>query len=169
MADGAIDEILEEESEFVAILESEMKKHASRDFGGLIGEYMLHAKALYDLANEEYLDLVKDRVSYSDLSDVVKRHIKHYLFWLEEEHQCGTTPGSDPLIRQDWHSRRVGYMSWLLKALEIPALTVAQEMRRVLKYCYAPRFKHGFDGEWGIEHLISTMNTIKLGDKAGLV
>ncbi|RSL61639.1 hypothetical protein CEP53_005027 [Fusarium sp. AF-6] len=140
-----VEEILDEEKEFIATLEADMKRYASLDMSKLRAEFMVHLKGKYDNyiertkrerkryhTNPESQDLLTYEVDHE--TDQFKTFwaprpgphsiphlIAKYGFWLQHEHLRADKPFAQDFHKAGWFERRI---SWLLEFMDVMEVTV---------------------------------------------
>ncbi|KAF8855102.1 hypothetical protein BDZ45DRAFT_805312 [Acephala macrosclerotiorum] len=158
ISDEDIDEILDEESEFIEILENEMALSSAKVYETLLDDWILQIKASleksYEKAMEynkhltckkapyqtEYLvDYKNDRFITNfnwwswdkDLVREVTYDIAQYIRWMEHKYHYGSTSrlDMDKSTKDDWYFRRVSWLHRLVNLLEISTAEIADKMR----------------------------------------
>ncbi|KAI5456369.1 hypothetical protein BGZ63DRAFT_496357 [Mariannaea sp. PMI_226] len=161
MSDDDIDEILDEESEFIEILESEMSQCYEQTYEELLDVWGIQIKVSLDKACEEaelHNTYIKERrkttqrASYTvdyerdeyiggtvDMATLtqdpvkeVKSDLARYVAWLEYEYDSKRTNILHASKRDDWYSRRLPWVYRLTNVLEIPVREVADEALQLL-------------------------------------
>ncbi|RSL52449.1 hypothetical protein CEP54_010901 [Fusarium duplospermum] len=141
-----IGEILDEEKEFIAALEMNMKEFASFDMAKLRTEFMVHLKGKYDkhiestkrerkryAPNLKSNDLITYEVDYKTDqfkqtfyypglgTHSIAKSIAEYGFWLQHERLRADKPLVRDFHKTGWFERRI---SWFLEFMDVMEVTV---------------------------------------------
>ncbi|KAJ9151045.1 Ankyrin [Coniochaeta hoffmannii] len=150
--------IQEDESEFIDILEGEIKKLASESLHCLWSEWMFAMKAEYDAhvvamdkKRAEYkppLPMPPDYFQVDYKNDTYKfgpyiysslraypitSTLASYAFWLQYEYRSPDFPLLGEVRRAGWFEKRVSWLQEFISVMALSADEVATEMRRIHK------------------------------------
>ncbi|KAJ0416246.1 hypothetical protein BJY00DRAFT_317017 [Aspergillus carlsbadensis] len=149
IAEDEIDEILDEEREFIAELEKEMLLAASKPMECLRSEWMV---MLRDKYKEEYekrkqnsdgqkaserppykVDYKNDtyKICYrghTPSSPPITKYMAEYIIWLEHQYNRSEASGEAETQRRAWYERRLAWFTELMEVMEVDAQTLAKEL-----------------------------------------
>ncbi|KAJ3471747.1 hypothetical protein MRS44_001846 [Fusarium solani] len=145
LQDEEIEEILDEESEFITALDMDMDQIASFGFSNLRTEFMIHLKGKYDVYKEDTKREAEEYTAASKLDNqryevdyradtyklcspmywwpayTIAQSMAEYAFWLQHE----TSRANKPLVRDfhkaGWFERRI---SWFLELMDVMEVTM---------------------------------------------
>ncbi|KAJ5884772.1 hypothetical protein N7495_009282 [Penicillium taxi] len=146
-----VEEILDEEQEFIDILEKEMQGYNSKSLSVLRSEWMVLLKQSYD---ESLKKLEKERRGYKnqrsrleidykndkyydviyvghDFSFNLARSMAEYAFWLQ--HECSRTAmhqGKLP-VRDGWYEKRISWFVEMIDIMKVPAQEIEKEIKKI--------------------------------------
>ncbi|KDN67256.1 hypothetical protein CSUB01_10268 [Colletotrichum sublineola] len=171
--DDDIDDILDEESEFIEILEKEMAQSNEQDYALLFDEWIRLNKSLLAVLskkatenNQKYgpevdykNDLFKTvwavsffEVRYPDKE--VKASLADYALLMEHRWR---TSEKDQSSQDDWYMTRIRFLRRVLDIMDFSAFHIAGEMRRRSKSFLGQRFWDGVEVENYIQHFLSSI------------
>ncbi|KAH6974327.1 hypothetical protein BKA56DRAFT_645492 [Ilyonectria sp. MPI-CAGE-AT-0026] len=172
--DDEIDDIIDEESEFIDILDSEMNQSSKKEYNALLDDWMVQIKTSLDKVCSEAAEhnerreprRTGRRVDYQHDSFIleigidwwgdpvrdVEGKISEFVYWMEQEYHSGYASQMDDSLRERWYLRRFSWLHRLACALRISAAQVVQNLRlrRQEDECSL------LNVEEGIRHFLST-------------
>ncbi|KXH41656.1 hypothetical protein CNYM01_09833 [Colletotrichum nymphaeae SA-01] len=157
MQDEEVDDILDEESEFLAILESEMEESSAKDFEHLLKDWLRQMKSRLDKVVEEksrshakcvkgqaevkhgyqvdykrdcfYHNFVVD-VDWPDPTRAIRSSLAMYIAWIEHEYDHGATARLAGPFHKDWYSTRTSMVHKFIEVFGIPTAEIAHALKR---------------------------------------
>ncbi|KAK1701949.1 hypothetical protein BDP67DRAFT_453807 [Colletotrichum lupini] len=175
-----VDDILDEESEFLAILETEMEESSAKDFEHLLKDWLKQMKSRLDKEVEEksrsdakcvkgqaevkhgyqvdykrdcfYHNLVVD-VDWPDPTRAIRSSLAMYIAWIEHEYDHGATARLAGPFHKDWYSTRTSMVHKFIEVFCIPTAEIAHALKRSDATIEEERYGH-VNIELIIEHFL---------------
>ncbi|KAF4856237.1 Serine/threonine-protein kinase TNNI3K [Colletotrichum siamense] len=176
-----IDEIKDEEQEFTAILDSEMKQKNEEEYEVLLDYWFTLIRELIQKATRKAaetkrqkplrtrgpdIDYKNDCFVYNTSVDMdqyrnpvpgVQNSICTYVLWMEHEYHHGQTSQLKTSIREVWYSKRASLLRRLLCIIEIPVGSLTDRVRK-LQPLYVDGRKDPIDPEPYMEHFRASVS-----------
>ncbi|KAK1508815.1 hypothetical protein CABS01_08045 [Colletotrichum abscissum] len=189
-----VDDILDEESEFLAILETEMEESSAKDFEHLLKDWLKQMKSRLDKVVEEksrsdakcvkgqaevkhgyqvdykrdcfYHNLVVD-VDWPDPTRAIRSSLAMYIAWIEHEYDHGATARLAGPFHKDWYSTRTSMVHKFIEVFCIPTAEIAHALKRSDATIEEERYGH-VNIELIIEHFLRPASKYKwIDDRLG--
>ncbi|RMJ11553.1 hypothetical protein CDV36_008822 [Fusarium kuroshium] len=143
LQDEDIEEILDEESEFIAALDMDMNQLASFGFSKLQTELMIHLKGVYEIEKDnEGFELPHEVCEVDYIADTFKwrpamllqsrytitQSMAYYAFWLQHESLRTDKPLSRDFHKVGWFERRISWFLELMDVMEVTADMLEESM-----------------------------------------
>ncbi|EQB47587.1 hypothetical protein CGLO_13238 [Colletotrichum gloeosporioides Cg-14] len=176
-----IDEILDEEQEFTAILNSDMKQRNEEEYEVLLDCWFALIRNLIRKATRKAaetkrqkpprmqgpeIDYKNDCFVYNTSVDMdqyrnpvpgVQNSICMYVLWMEHEYHHGQTSQLKTNKREVWYSKRASLLCRLLGIIEIPVGSLTDRVRK-LQPLYVDGRKDPIDPEPYMEHFRASVS-----------
>ncbi|KAK7460241.1 hypothetical protein Landi51_00489 [Colletotrichum acutatum] len=155
--DEEIDAILDEESEFLDILENEMEELSAKNFEPLLNDWFNQMKSRLDRLVEEesksdkkcvkgkeevkhghQVDYERDcfyhitmvNANWPDPTSAYRNSLAIYIVWIEHEYDHGATARLAGPFPKDWYSTRTSMVHKFIEVFGIPTAEIAYALRR---------------------------------------
>ncbi|CEL00650.1 hypothetical protein ASPCAL00248 [Aspergillus calidoustus] len=161
LPESEIEEILDEEKEFIAQLEKEMTSFSSMLFSALRRDWMVILKTKYeeqvqaaetqkqrsdalygpskdkyhvDYANDTYYSVFSCRLDSKPAP--ISNSMAEYIIWFEHQYNRyrANQPGYTAAQTQAWYDKRLAWILELMKLMELSAATVAEAIKVKIKW-----------------------------------
>ncbi|KAK1547610.1 hypothetical protein CPAR01_01577 [Colletotrichum paranaense] len=164
LQDEEVDDVLDEESEFLAILETEMEESSAKDFEHLLKDWLKQMNSRLDKAEVKHgyqVDYKRDcfyhnfvvDVDWPDPTRAIRSSLAMYFAWIEHEYDHGATARLAGPFHKGRYSTRTPMVHKFIEVFCIPTAEIAHALKRSDATIEEERYGH-VNIELIIEHFL---------------